>query len=50
MLKTLLKLERSFSISRHQEAPLLHEREPFWNTCASKGRALRRCVASHGNC
>ena len=40
MLKTLLKLERSFSISRHQEAPLLHEREAFLEHLHQQGTSL----------
>jgi site-specific recombinase XerD len=40
MLKTLLKLERPFSISRHQEAPLLHEREAFLEHLRQQGTSL----------
>ena len=40
MLQTLLKLERSFSISRHQEAPLLHEREVFLEHLRQQGTSL----------
>ena len=40
MLQTLLKLERQYSIVRHENAPLLHERETFLEHLHQQGTSL----------
>lgn len=38
--RRLLNLKRRFAIARHREAPLLQERERFWEHLHSQGTSL----------
>ena len=40
MLRTLLRLEQPFYIARHEEAPLLREREAFLEHLLQQGTSL----------